>query len=465
MSSDTEFSFGDRIGDYEILSKLGQGGMGVVYLAQHSFLKKRFAIKILSADLAILPEFVQIFQREAQTLAALRHPNIVEIHHFGNHEGHYYFVMEFLNGGTLEDYRIRRKGTLPPKETLNAVFAITSGLRYAHAKGIIHRDLKPENFLLDHNGTLKISDFGLARLAQNPLAASSRLIREAPSHLRSQTYAYLAANAANSPEVGGGTEGYVAPEVTAGKPSDARADIFALGVVAWKLLTGSEPQPFINPSQVIPGLNPRWDRIINRCLRPNPADRYQSVEELEADLRALANQSTRSRFPSWAWAIVVPTLAILGVSTFWLYREISRPTVPIAPSNAAGSIRPFGIKGAEASAGLVLSENPRAISGWQPGDQVRWFPDPPLPAGTYKITLLYSSAPNDSDTPVIVNVRANRERRNFALSPTTDWQDVHRAELGRIYVDQDSSIAFRLDNAPDEEQVLVFRGLLFERVE
>ncbi len=465
MSSDSEFSFGDRIGDYEILSKLGQGGMGVVYLAQHSFLKKRFAIKILSADLAILPEFVQIFQREAQTLAALRHPNIVEIHHFGNHEGHYYFVMEFLNGGTLEDYRLRRKGTLPAKETLNAIFAITSGLRYAHAKGIIHRDLKPENFLLDHNGTLKISDFGLARLAQNPLAASSRRIREAPEHLRSQTYAYLAANAANSPEVGGGTEGYVAPEVTAGKASDARADIFALGVVAWKLLTGSEPQPFINPSQVVPGLNPRWDRVINRCLRPNPADRYQSVEELESDLRALANQPVRGRFPSWAWAIVVPALAIMGVGAFWVYHELSRPPAPIAPSNTIGGFHPFGIKGAEASSGLALSENPRAISGWQPGDEVRWEPSPPLEEGTYKVTLLYSSAPTDTSTPVVINVRAKRERLRAALQPTTDWQDVHRATLGSIYVAENSMIVFRVDSAPSEKQILIFRGLLLEQTE
>ncbi|MDR2982766.1 MAG: serine/threonine protein kinase [Puniceicoccales bacterium] len=459
MTNEVEFSFGDRIGDYEIMAKLGQGGMGVVYLAQHVFLKKRFALKILSSDLALVPEFVQVFQNEAQTLASLKHPNIVEVYNFGTFEGHYYFVMEYLNGGTLETYRLKERGMLPAHEVLSAMRAITSGLKHAHAKGIIHRDLKPENFLLDSNGIIKISDFGLARLAQVPASA-----KRSNSH-RSQTYVHLAAGAANTPEVAGGTDGYVAPEIASGKPADVRSDIYALGVVAWRMLTGTMPEPFTHPSQIVPGLDPRWDRIINLCLRQDPRERYQSVEELEADLNALAGV-TRRNFPSWIWAALVPVIAIIGVVSYLAAKGVTQPPPKPAISTSVRGIHGFRPDRATLSKYLELDSNPQAIYGWQTGETARWKPDKSLPAGNYSVVILYSSHPYNTDKPVVVSLRAGKEKIRATLPPTPDWDEMHRAELGVVQVVPDNEIVFKIESSPDgEPEILTLNGLVMERIE
>ncbi|MDR2863139.1 MAG: serine/threonine protein kinase [Puniceicoccales bacterium] len=461
MTNEVEFPFGSRIGDYEIMTKLGQGGMGVVYLAQHVFLKKRFALKILSADLALVPEFVQIFQNEAQTLAALKHPSIVEVHNFGMHEGHYYFVMDYLAGGTLESYRIHAGGHLQANELLHSLRAIVGGLKHAHARGIVHRDLKPENFLLDHDGNVKISDFGLARLARSRSGAM-----QTPEGGRrdNHTFVHLANGAGGALEVAGGTEGYLAPEILEGKAADTRSDIYALGVAAWHLLTGTAPAPMTTPSRLVPGLDPRWDKVLSLCLRPNPRDRYQSVDELDADLEALSGVAQR-KFPSWIWAVLVPFLSLVCAGGYFLATVFATPAAPTptAETQTVLSVHTFRMEDARLDPQLSIEGAPAAIFGWQPDNSARWRRAKPLRPGTYIATILYSSSPYKSKPPVVISLGGGYEPVRATLPPTPDWEETNRVRLGMLRIGPEAEIVFHLESAPTNEiEALVLRGLVLE---
>jgi serine/threonine protein kinase len=162
------FNAGDIVGQYKIEKVLGAGGMGVVYLAQHTALKKRFAIKVLPAQLALEKSFVSRFKREAEMVARLKDPHIVNVTDFGESQGKLYLVLEYVDGGTLEDWfkaHLTAGRGLPPADVARIVGQILRGLAHAHKAGIIHRDLKPANVLMEKSGEAKISDFGLARVA------------------------------------------------------------------------------------------------------------------------------------------------------------------------------------------------------------------------------------------------------------------------------------------------------------
>ena len=248
MSEEKEvFQPGDRIGDYEVVSVLGFGATGTVYLAQHAALKKLFAVKVLSGELAFMPEFVTVFRHEAQIVAALSHENIVPVHNFGEWNGLYYYVMDFVKGGTLEDVRRRNGGRLRPDAAMDLILAVACGLAYAHAYGVVHRDLKPENILLTHTGTPQITDFGMAFVDRKFIEGRRRLearrprgipkfrvgrVPAAPADVASsQTQIAIEENAGDKPEVVGGTEGYIAPEVERGNAATPRADVYALGAL------------------------------------------------------------------------------------------------------------------------------------------------------------------------------------------------------------------------------------------
>ncbi|MFY0567781.1 serine/threonine-protein kinase [Archangium lansingense] len=286
---------------YELVRVLGRGGMGEVWLARQKSLHRMVAVKVLPPRLAKDPEFVTRFDKEATALAALNHPNIVQIIDRGVAGDHYYFVMEYVEGRSLRD--VMRE--LSPPEALRVALQVARAIESAHDKDIIHRDLKPENILLDARGHVKVADFGLAG------------IRRPDSRLQ------LTATA-----VAMGTLNYMAPEQRRdAKNVDGRADLFSFGVVLYEMLTGELPVGrFKLPSERVQGLDKRVDEVVARLLENEPEARYQKAAEVcqaleglvsstslpPGALRAEEERSPVKRRLRWGWRKVSTVLTVLG---------------------------------------------------------------------------------------------------------------------------------------------------------
>jgi beta-lactam-binding protein with PASTA domain/predicted Ser/Thr protein kinase len=263
-------------GRYRIERKLGAGGMANVYLAEDQELGRRVAIKILNDRHANDDQFVARFRQEAKNAAALsQHPNIVAIFDRGEAEGTYYIAMEYLEGRTLKELIVSR-GPAPPNVAIEYTRQILSALRFAHRHGIVHRDIKPHNVLVDSEGRVKVTDFGIARAGTSQMTEAGSIV---------------------------GTAQYLSPEQARGGDVDPRSDLYSLGIVLYELLTGetpfdgdtpveiamkhlsTAPRP---PSALRPELPPELDKVVLRALAKDPEDRYQSAEEMEADLERVA---------------------------------------------------------------------------------------------------------------------------------------------------------------------------------
>jgi eukaryotic-like serine/threonine-protein kinase len=279
---------GTRLGPYEIVASLGQGGMGVVFHARDTRLDRDVAVKVLSQNLADDPEALSRFEREAKAVAALSHPNILAIHDFGRADGTVFAAMELLEGETLR-HRLGG-GALPASKAVEIALAIANALAAAHDKGIVHRDLKPENVFLLRTGLVKVLDFGLARV--EPVAGSAGADT---------------VSLATQPGRVMGTVGYMAPEQVRGQTVDSRGDIFSFGAVLYEMLTGrraftggstvetlnailrEDPPGFQESSAKI---SPVLDRIVRRCLEKQPDERFRSAHDLALALEAVSTSST-----------------------------------------------------------------------------------------------------------------------------------------------------------------------------
>src|SRR5438552_9733310 len=270
-----ELEANTAISHYRIVSKIGAGGMGEVYLAQDTKLDRKVALKILPADVASNRDRMERFVREAKSAAALSHPNIAQIFEIGENAGTHYIAMEFIDGQTLRE-KIHQEGT-PLRKLLRFLQHAAEGLAKAHAAGIVHRDLKPDNIMITREGHAKILDFGLAKLIeQQPLPGSdSSEIATAvmPQH--------------SIPGTVMGTAGYMSPEQAQGKTKeiDQRSDIFSFGCILFEVVTrrkafeGKDAVDSLNkiirePAPPISGLNanapPDLQRIVRRCLAKDP---------------------------------------------------------------------------------------------------------------------------------------------------------------------------------------------------
>ena len=284
---------GTRLGSYDILGPLGAGGMGEVYRARDAKLNREIAIKVLPASLAQDPAALARFEREAQAVAALSHPNILAIHDFGTADGVTYAVTELLEGETL---RARMAdGALPPRKAIDYGVHIVRGIAAAHGRGIIHRDLKPENIFITKDGVVKILDFGLAKAADVGAGATTA----GETRIAADT----------TPGTVMGTVGYMSPEQVRGQALDHRTDIFSFGAILYEMLTGrrafsgdsqvetmnailkEDPPEF---ADVNPNLPSSLDRVIRRCLEKDPNDRFHSAHDLAISLEALSGASSQS---------------------------------------------------------------------------------------------------------------------------------------------------------------------------
>jgi Tol biopolymer transport system component len=327
---------GTRLGPYEILSPLGAGGMGEVYRATDTRLKREVAVKVLPARYAGDPEMRQRFEREARVAATLSHPRICAIHDVGSHEGTEYLVMELLDGESLAK-RISR-GPLPLDQVLRIGREICAALDAAHAAGMVHRDLKPANVMLTRSGA-KLLDFGLAKLRERLETPVSSVIetRQAEEPL-TEAGTLL------------GTICYMSPEQLQGRPADARVDLFALGCVLYEMATGRRAFPATTKASVIaavlsteppavssvsPGCPKALDRLVRVCLAKEPEARWQSAHDVglqletiqEAPIAAPRAISRAVRFLPWS----VAALAVLFAGALAV-RSLRGRSVP--PSDA-----------------------------------------------------------------------------------------------------------------------------------
>src|SRR5882672_10850608 len=249
----------------EILDLLGAGGMGAVYKARQPALDRIVALKILPSQSARGVNFTERFNREARALAKLSHPNIVAVHEFGQAGALSFFIMEFVDGANL---RLLEQGSrLSPREALQLIPQICDALQYAHDEGVVHRDIKPENVLVDRKGRVKIADFGLAKILGVD-ADALRLTAEGQVM---------------------GTPHYMAPEQIEKPLSvDHRADIYALGVVLYEMLTGDLPLGKFSPPSRKVQLDVRFDDVVLRALENDPARRYQKASEVKSQVETIA---------------------------------------------------------------------------------------------------------------------------------------------------------------------------------
>ena len=259
----------DFIPGYRLEKVVGRGGMGEVHEGVQLSLGRQVAVKLLNAELAKDASFVARFEKEGAALAALRHPNIVSIVDKGKTETTYYLVMEFVDGPSLREQM--RNPLFMPGQALKMFEQVCRAIDYAHNRGVIHRDLKPENILFDDQagGIAKVTDFGLAGLDD----------RADKGGLRNLTQTHVSM----------GTAAYMAPEQQVdARTADHRADIYSLGVLLYELMVGETPKGNFDPPSVKkPSLDKRLDAIVSKCLKPMPADRYQSVNELLIALEPL----------------------------------------------------------------------------------------------------------------------------------------------------------------------------------
>jgi hypothetical protein len=322
LADDEASMVGRQIASYRVVEEIGRGGMGVVYAARDERLDRMVAIKALPPAFTSDPARRARLTREARAAAALSHPAIATIFALEETDDGLYIVSELVRGRTLRDEL--RDGPIPAPRLLPTLIAIAAALEAAHSLGIVHRDLKPENIVRRDDGQIKVLDFGLARWEPNPDAPSRTRLTEAGVAL--------------------GTPGYMSPEQLSGGETDARADIFSFGVVAWELATGEHPFG-TEPSAILPRMAalmearatdlskrgvalpgtalPGLTQVVLRCLRAAPGDRHQTATALMADLRALEGTPPGVAIASmagprsglWWWQFHQASLAIVDAAT------------------------------------------------------------------------------------------------------------------------------------------------------
>lgn len=277
-------SKGQKINDrYEIIKTIGEGGMANVYLADDKILERKVAIKVLRGDLSSDEKFIRRFKREALSVSNLSHPNIVEVYDVGEEDGNYYIVMEYIEGKTLKQL-LQKRGALTLTEVIDIMTQLTDGLSHAHEAYIIHRDIKPQNIMIEDNGLIKITDFGIAMALNNTQLTQTNSVM--------------------------GSVHYLPPEQAQGKGSTIKSDIYSLGILMYELLTGSVPYKGDTAVEIAlkhmkdklpsirkqnPTIPQSVENIVIKATAKNPKNRYDSVKEMYNDIKECMDKTNEKR--------------------------------------------------------------------------------------------------------------------------------------------------------------------------
>src|SRR6204780_2310083 len=298
-------------GRYPVLSRLGSRRRADVYLAEDQLLGRQLAVKVLHHHFAEDQEFVERFRREASSAAALSHPNIVAIFDRGEWNGTYYIAMEYVAGRSLKSI-VRDEGPMDPATAIDIVVQILRGARFAHKRGVVHRDLKPHNVILDEEGRVKVTDFGIARAGASEITQTGSIM---------------------------GTARYLSPEQAQGQPVSPRSDLYSIGVMLYELLTGTVPfegdsvvaialrhlsEPPRPPSSLVPTISPALDAIVLRALAKDPEQRFADADDF---LAALAGERARLRSDPTSQTASLAPVVLPAVTGF--------PSGSIAPAHPA----------------------------------------------------------------------------------------------------------------------------------
>ena len=431
---------------YRLERKLGSGGMADVWLAEDQELGRKVAVKILHERYASDTQFVERFRREATHAAGLSHPNVVSIYDRGETGGSYFIVMEYVEGRTLKELIVTR-GPCPVPVAISYVRQVLAALRYAHRNGIVHRDIKPHNVLVDHEGRVKVADFGIARAGSSQMTEAGSII---------------------------GTAQYLSPEQARGAPVDESSDLYSTGIVLYELLTGKVPFTGETPVEIamkhlsqvpsapseLRGEIPRdLDLVVLRALAKEPADRYRSAKDMDRDLElvgrgdavgpeteeaatmVLRGESTAAttvqrpagyggdeRYRSydsevrtgrswWPWLLALGAAIALGIGGWLVYDSIQdeiSANEPIAVDNYTGIVEERAVALVE---GDGFEPNVRRLpnAGVERGYAYEQEPEPGtrLPKGSI-VTILVSSGKPKVTVPSVVG-----ERRDAAVAELT----------------------------------------------
>jgi len=336
------------ISHYRIIKKLGAGGMGEVYLADDLTLGRRVALKLLPDEHTQDPERLRRFKQEARSASALNHPNILTIHEVGEADGRHFIATEFIDGETLRA-SLTRTGSMEAGEALHVATQTASALAAAHEAGIVHRDIKPENIMLRRDGYVKVLDFGLAKLTQT-----------ADPHGAAPSGPAVSAAARTQSGMVLGTTQYMSPEQAAAGIVDARSDIFSFGAVLYEMVTGLRAFQGSSPMETVAAILTREPaplpaaipsdlaKVILRCLRKDPARRYQTMadlkvalEDLEQESGAVAHVRQAPLRRPWIWAVMLPVLLAGGFFGWraWRGAKTSEPLTAVPLTSLPGVVR------------------------------------------------------------------------------------------------------------------------------
>jgi eukaryotic-like serine/threonine-protein kinase len=392
-------------GRYRLVCRVGSGGMADVWLAEDSQLGRRVALKLLHRRFAENQQFVERFRQEASHGAGLQHPNIVAIYDRGSWDGTWYIAMEYVEGPTLKEI-VRERGALPPTLAADVVVQILRAARYAHKHGIVHRDLKPQNVILDEEGRVKVTDFGIARAGTSEMTETGAIL---------------------------GTAQYLSPEQAQGIGVDARSDLYAIGVILYELLTGRVPfdaesavtialkhvsEPPVPPAEIVPTVPRAMDAVVMRALAKNPARRYQDADAFIADLQdardapleaavfapsgpppgVLAEEERESR-RWWLWLIALLAIAAIALGAWLLLRPPMHTVPDVVGKHSATASQILQNRGFEVNIETVVNPSvPRDVVATQ-----RPQPQTKAEEGS-TVTIIVSAGPGEAPVPQVVGL-------------------------------------------------------------
>jgi beta-lactam-binding protein with PASTA domain/predicted Ser/Thr protein kinase len=450
-------------GRYRVLKRIGSGGMAEVYCAEDQQLGRRVALKLLHRRFADDEQFVERFRREASSAAGLSHPNIVGIFDRGEWDGTYYIAMEFVEGRTLKDI-VRERGAAPPEAAADITLQILRAARFAHKRGIVHRDIKPHNVLIDNEGRVRVTDFGIARAGVSDMTETGSVM---------------------------GTAQYLSPEQAQGKPVDARSDLYSTGIVLYELLTGRVPfdaespvsvalmqvsEPPVPPMEVNPEVPPALDAVTLRAMEKDPGRRYQDADEFIAALES-ARKAPMEILPPppvvveevveeepgrrwWPWVIALLALLAIGIGLYLLLRpeQLTVPSVVGLRSATASQIlkdRGFEVE-------VVNVANPDVERDQVAAQDPR--PNTEAPEGSV-VEITVSTGPGEAPVPTVAGLprkEAEAQLRDAGFEPRVEKAFSDTVPKGRVIettppggttIDRGSTVILQVSRGREQAEV------------